>query len=318
MVESGIAMACRRGSTVRVEGTRHHGKVSIDRVILFRLATSGRFERAVRALPLGERLAWQAASRYVSGTTAADAFELTLSLHDRGVDASIDQFGELAGDVALAESVGADYLSLADKLPGLPQGTWLSIDLSHLGLDVDPPGCAKRLAAIAGKLTDGRRIQVGAEDYDRADAVLDCVSTVARQGLADRLGATVQANFRRAPDDLGRLVEAGVHIRLVKGAYVEPADRALPYGEPTDVAYLQLAHRLAELQASFSLATHDGVVREALLAALGPRPVEQLLGVRSEVLYDLVARGVPARVYLPFGADWFRYWMRRLAESRGS
>ncbi|MGI8627284.1 MAG: proline dehydrogenase family protein [Geodermatophilaceae bacterium] len=176
---------------------------------------------------------------------------------------------------------------------------------------------AEHLAVIAAALPPGRRIQVGAEDLGRADAVLGCVLTVAENGLADRLGATVQANLRRASADLERLVGAGVHIRLVKGAYVEPPSRALPYGEPTDVAYLTLAHRLAETGAEFALATHDGVVREALLAALGPRPVEQLLGLRPEVLDDLVERGVPVRVYLPFGHDWFRYWMRRVAESRG-
>jgi proline dehydrogenase len=113
-------------------------------------------------------------------------------------------------------------------------------------------------------------------------------------------------------------VAAGVHIRLVKGAYLEPGDRALPYGEPTDIAYLHLAHRLAGAGAQFALATHDGVLREALLAALGPRPVEHLLGVRPAVLDDLIARGIPVRVYVPFGGNWFRFWMRRLAESRGT
>jgi proline dehydrogenase len=97
-----------------------------------------------------------------------------------------------------------------------------------------------------------------------------------------------------------------------------PADRALPYGEPTDVAYLRLANWLAGTGAPFALATHDGVLREALLAALGPRPVEQLLGVRPANLDKLVARGIPVRVYVPFGDDWFRYWMRRIAESRGA
>ncbi|MPZ62202.1 MAG: hypothetical protein GEU93_13095 [Propionibacteriales bacterium] len=158
----------------------------------------------------------------------------------------------------------------------------------------------------------------GAEDYGRADSVLECVLAAAAQGLADRLGATAQANLRRAPDDLERLVEAGLYVRLVKGAYVEPPDRALPYGEETDVAYVRLAHRLAESGAEFALATHDGVLREALLAALGPRPVEQLLGVRPETLDELAVRDIPVRVYLPYGDNWFRYWMRRVAESRGS
>ena len=272
----------------------------------------------MRIMPAGERLAWRAASRYVSGTTAADAFELARRLHDQGMGTSIDQFGEQVNDVAVAQRVAADYLRLAGELNSLPEDAWLSIDLSHLGLDVDLTGCTELLAAIAGQLSAGRRIQVGAEDRDRADAVLECVLTVASQGLADRVGATVQANLRRAPADLEHLIAAGVHIRLVKGAYVESTDRSLPYGEPTDIAYLHLAHRLAQADAPFALATHDGVLREALLTALGPHPVEQLLGVRPSTLEDLAARGVPTRVYLPFGAAWFRYWMRRLAESLGS
>lgn len=289
-----------------------------DRVILSRLAASTRLERAARAAPLGERLAWRAASRYVAGTTAVAAAQVARELRDRGVGSSIDEFGELVQETTTAERVAASYLELADQVNTLPADTWLSIDLSHLGLDVDPPGCAARLAAIAARLSAGRRIQVGAEDFSRADAVLACIETVAGQGLADRLGATAQANFHRTPRDVERLVAAGVHIRLVKGTCVEPPDRALPFGEPTDIAYLRLAYRLAETQAPFALATHDGVLREALLAALGPRPVEQLLGVRPATLDELVARGIPVRVYVPFGNDWFRYWMRRLAESRGA
>lgn len=200
---------------------------SADRAILFRLATSARLERAVRAAPFGERLAWRAASRYVAGTTAAAAVQAAKALHDRGVGSSIDLFGEQILHAATAERVTADYLALADQVNALPTDVWLSADLSHLGLDVDPPGCADRLAAIAARLPEGRRIQVGAEDHTRAEAVLACVETVARQGLAGRLGATAQANFRRTPGDLERLIEAGVHVRLVKGAYLEPGDRAL-------------------------------------------------------------------------------------------
>ena len=289
-----------------------------SRAILFRLATSTRLERTVRAVPLAERQAWRAASRYVAGTAAADALRVTRDLHGRGIGSSIDQFGELVTDTLTADRVAADYLTLASDIGALPADVWLSADLSHLGLDMDPHGCAERLAEIAEHLPARRRIQVGAEDWGRADAVLACIEAVARQGLAGRLGATVQANFRRTPADLDRLVAAGVYIRLVKGAYVEPDDRSLPYGEATDIAYLQLAHRLAAAGAQFSLATHDGVLREALLAAIGPRPVEQLLGVRAEVLDELADRGLPVRVYVPFGQDWFRYWMRRLAESRGA
>jgi|SRR5215469_3204150 len=291
--------------------------MAVDREILFRLATSQTFESAVRATPLGEQLAWQAASRYVASTTTMGGLETSRELHARGAGSSLDQFGEHVTDVAVAEKVTSDYLELADQVNAMTADAWLSVDLSHLGLDLDPLGCADRLAAIAVRLSGDRRVQVGAEDHSRADAVLACVVSVAGRGLAHRIGATVQANFLRTKVDLERLVEAGVHIRLVKGAYVEPEDIALPFGEPTDIAYLRLAHWLAESSATFCLATHDGVLREALLQALGPRPVEQLLGVRPAVIDELVARGIPIRVYVPFGDNWFRYWMRRLAESRG-
>lgn len=299
-------------------GDCQNASVSVIRSVLFRLATSVLFEQVVRAAPRGEWLARRAAARYVAGTVPTQAFQLARELHARGVGSSIDHFGELAVDMSVVQRVVMDYLKLADDLVTQPQDTWLSIDLSHLGLDLDPRACAEHLTAIAGRLPPNRRIQIGAESHDRAEAVLECVLSVAGQGLADRLGATVQANFRRSPGDLRRLIEAGVHVRLVKGAYVEPIHRALPYGEATDIAYLRLAHDLAEAGAEFALATHDGVLREALLADLGVRPVEQLLGVRPSVPDDLVARDVPVRVYVPFGNDWFRYWMRRVAESRGS
>ncbi len=291
--------------------------MGLDRAVLFRLATSTRFEAAVRALPGGERASWSAASRYVAGRSREEALAVTGRLLAAGRGVSVDLFGEQVTDVGAADRVVAEYRSLAAALPAPPADVWLSVDLSHLALDADPAGTADRLAAIAAALPAGRRVQVGAEDAWRTDAVLSCVLAVAARGLADRLGATVQANLVRSPGDADALADAGVHVRLVKGAYVERAG-VHRYGEPTDVAYLRLGARLAGRGADWSMATHDGRLREALLLAGGPGTVEQLLGVRPEVLDDLAGRGVPTRVYVPYGADWFRYWMRRVAESRGA
>lgn len=185
----------------------------IDRAVLFRLATSTRLERAVRGVARGEDAAWRAASRYVAGRTPEDARRVTGEQHARGVTSSVDQFGELVEDTGVAAKVGEDYLRLATSLAGFPDDTWLSIDLSHLGLDIEPAGCANRLAAIAQALPAGRRIQVGAEDHARTDAVLTCVLDVSSRGLANRLGATAQANLHRAPEDLEHLITAGVHVR---------------------------------------------------------------------------------------------------------
>lgn len=291
--------------------------MGVDRALLFRLATSERFERLVKGLPGGEAQAWRAASRYVAGRSREEGLTTAAALLRRGHGVSVDLFGELVRDPAIAGQVAEAYLALAAALPLPPADVWLSVDLSHLAIDTDPVGAADRLAAVAAALPAGRRVQVGAEDARRADAVLGCVLNVAARGLAARLGATVQANLQRAPRDADALTSAGVHVRLVKGAYLEPIG-AHRYGEATDVAYLQLAFRLAAAGATWSMATHDARLREALLLALGSVPVEQLLGVRPDVLDQLRQREVPTRVYVPYGPDWFRYWLRRLAESRGA
>jgi proline dehydrogenase len=156
---------------------------------------------------------------------------------------------------------------------------------------------------------------VGELDGD-ATLALAAVREVALAGAP--LQITLQANLRRSSEDWPVLVEAGIAVRLVKGAYVEGSQQAHPYGDETDIAYVRLAHELHGAGARFALATHDPVIREALLAALGPTPVEMLLGVREEDARALVGRGVPIRLYVPFGRRWFRYWMRRVAEAQGA
>lgn len=291
--------------------------MGVDRAALFALATSQRFERAVKRLPGGESAAWHAASRYVAGRSRLDALEVCGRLLEQGHGVSIDLFGERVHDPAVADRVLADYLELAEGLPPHPADVWLSVDLSHLALTADAGAAADRLAQIAGALAPGRRVQVGAEDAALADAILACVLNVAERGLSDRLGATLQANLVRSGGDLETLVDAGVHVRLVKGAYLE-ASGALPHGEPTDIAFLRLGARLAQHGGPWSAATHDGRLREALLLAHGPVTIEHLLGVRPDVLAELAQRRIPTRVYVPYGGEWFRYWLRRVAESRGA
>jgi proline dehydrogenase len=289
----------------------------LDRAVLFRLATSERLERAVKALPLGEAAAWRAASRYVAGRSRGQALATATALLSCGHAVSVDLFGERLSDPGAADRVLEAYIELAGALPSPACDAWLSVDLTHLALDTDASAVAGRLAAIARALPAGRRVQVGAEDAARCDAIVACVLDVAARGLADRLGATVQANLLRSPADADALADAGVHVRLVKGAYIE-ATGVHPHGEATDVAFLRLGFGLAERGAPWSMATHDGRLREALLLAHGPLPVEQLFGVRPEILDELHTRGIPTRVYVPYGPDWYRYWLRRVAESRGA
>ena len=145
---------------------------------------------------------------------------------------------------------------------------------------------------------------------------MGAVLAVARAGGA--VSATVQANLRRSRADAHALAEAGVPIRLVKGAYVEDPGIALPWGESTDLAFLELAHELHASGADVALATHDPILREALLRSLSDVGVEMLLGVHGADAVALARRGVAVRVYVPYGEGWFRYAMRRWAESVGS
>jgi proline dehydrogenase len=283
---------------------------------LFALATSDRFERAVRATWRGELLAYHLASRYVAGRTVDDAFGTARRLADAGVLSSIELFGENVTDPAEADRVADDYVALAERLGDAPPGTFLSLDLSHLGIDEPGPGPQRRLERAAAALPAGSCIQVGAREAVRADRTLEAVLAVARAG--GPVAATLQANLRRSERDASVLAEAGVPIRLVKGAYVEARGVAHRWGEPTDLAFVELAHRLHEGGATVYLATHDRVLREALLPAMPGADVEMLLGVRPEDHADLVARGIRVRVYVPYGDDWFRYAMRRAAESRGA
>jgi len=287
-----------------------------SRRALFVLATSEGFERAVRAVPGGAAIAWRLASRYVAGPSSEDALGRVRGLSEHGLASSIDFFGENVTDAGEADRVVDEYVRLAGRLATQgPPGTYLSVDLSHIGLDGPADAVARRLERIAAALPGGARVQVGAEQEARTDRILAAVLTVARAG--GPVSATVQANLRRSIRDVETLAEAGVPVRLVKGAYVERPEAALAWGDPTDVAFAELAYALARAGASFSLATHDPVLREALLPAMPSVEVEMLLGVRPDDQASLVARGIPVRIYVAFGGEWFRYAMRRWAESRG-
>lgn len=280
------------------------------------LATSSAWERAVSAAPGGRWVAYRLSRSYVAGPTVDDALARAHRLAEHGLSSSIDLFGERVTDPAEADRVTDDYVALAQTLQRAPASAWLSIDLSHIGLAESGRAAQSRLERIAAALPAGRRIQVGAEDERHADAILAAVLGAARAGAA--VSATVQANLYRSRSDADALAAAGVPIRLVKGAYAEPADRARPWGEATDLAYLELAHELYAGGGELSLATHDPVLREALLRALPGVGVEMLLGVRAADAAATRARGVPVRIYVPYGDQWFRYAMRRFAESLGA
>jgi proline dehydrogenase len=128
----------------------------VDRAILFKLATNERLEQVVKGVPGGEENAWRAASRYVAGRTRDEALQVAEAQVAKGHGISVDLFGEMSTDPADAARVVDEYLELAKLLPAPPADVWLSLDLSHLALDVDPAGAADHIARIAEALSPGR------------------------------------------------------------------------------------------------------------------------------------------------------------------
>lgn len=273
---------------------------------------SDRFETALGRVPGARERAYARARRYVAGETLADALAVAHDLRALGLAVSLDAFGELERDADRAAAATGEYTALIEAAAALGGDTWVSVDLSHVGLDVSAAFCETQLARITEQLPAGMRLQVGAEDAGRCDAVLHQVEVAAGRGAA--LTCTLQANLRRSIDDVPRIAALGMPVRLVKGAFVEAAADAFPYGAETDTSYLRLAHALQERGVEVLVATHDPVLR----TALNPTQVEMLLGVQPETAAGLARDGATVRIYAPYGAMWFRYFMRRVAEAQGA
>ena len=288
---------------------------ALRRRLLYRLATSDQLEKAVRALPPVERRCYGLARRYVAGTSLEDALGVVSDLWRQGLSASVDFFGEGPREPDVIEAAVRRYLEAARRLGELECQAYLEVVPSHLGLDISPDFLRGRLERIIEALPSGSRLEVSAEESRRAHPTLEVVLALAREGAP--VVATLQANLRRSEVDAERLADAGVPVRLVKGAYLEASDVAHAWGDPTDLAFLRLAHGLHASGVELAIGTHDPVIREALLASLAGIGVEMLLGVRPGDAQDLVQRGHRVRIYLPFGDEWFRYWMRRVAEAAG-
>lgn len=254
---------------------------------------------------------WQRGRRYIAGLALADATAIAASLAERSIATNLGWLAQVATDAETASANANRYASLAESLAALPDATRLEVDLPHIGLG--DPVAVKHLRQIASKLPAGRFIQVGAEDSDQTSTVLDTVLAAHMDGVPIR--ATIQANLRRSPEDASRLTAAGVPIRLVKGGFPEPLDRALPYGVETNRAFVALAEQVRSAGTGLSLATHDQRMHDLLWP--GPE-VEMLLGVRPDAANALVADGHTVRLFVPFGEAWFDYVAKRVSDAENA
>jgi proline dehydrogenase len=283
---------------------------------LLKAAGSPRLRRLVTSNPVARRVA----DRFIAGDTLDEAEQAIRVLNARGISVALDYLGENTESEAQArESTGA-YLAALDRIQEGGLDANISVKLTAMGLDLRQELALEEATRVAarGKEVDAM-VGVDMEAYPYVDRTLDIVEAVKRS--YDNVGVCLQSYLYRTRDDLDRLNRAGVPVRLVKGAYQEPPEVAYPQKASVDAAYARLLDALVQANPYPMVATHDpALVRlTKTLVARHRRDrdsfeFQMLYGVRRDLQEEVVAEGYRLRVYVPYGTQWFPYFMRRLAE----
>jgi proline dehydrogenase len=261
------------------------------------------------------------ARRFIAGETIADAIVAVRDIEARGMRHTLDYLGESVGTLSAAETATREYLTLIEDVHRAGVEKNLSLKLTQLGLDIDKAICVdnlRRILTAADKC--GFFVRIDMESSHYTDVTLDIFETVWNHG-SHNVGVVLQSCLYRTEQDFERVNRLGARIRLVKGAYREPKAVAYQKKSDVDAAYLRLAHRLLTEGTYPAIATHDEtildkVTRLAAARAIPPDRYEfqMLYGIRRDLQKALTEQAYTVRVYVPFGKEWFPYFMRRLGE----
>jgi proline dehydrogenase len=291
----------------------------VPRALFHLLASSATLKRLASSYGLRKETSF--AHRFIAGDTVADAIAAARTVQQRGMLVSLDLLGESVRTVAEADAATRGYLEVIDAALAAGVDRNLSLKLTQLGLDVDRATAVDNLRRVlhaAGQHDFFVRIDMENSPY--TEVTLDIFETVWNLGLRN-VGVVIQSMLRRSVDDVRRIDRLGGRIRLVKGAYKEPRQIAYQAKSEVDAAFLRLMEELLEHGTYPAIATHDPAMisaTKARAAALGLAPdrfeFQMLYGVRRDLQSQLVQAGYRVRVYIPFGREWFPYFMRRLGE----
>lgn len=271
--------------------------------------------------------------RFVAGETIDEALAVVEALNRAGLNVSLDFLGESVTTMAEAQAAADTYLRALERIGASGARANVSIKLTGFGLDLDPTGCRRLVRLVAARAREaGTFLRIDMEGTPHTDRTLDVVREIHAEGAP--VGTVLQAYLYRTEDDLNALAADGIKIRLCKGAYQEPADKAFPHKADVDANYVRLTHILLDYARDAVPASPDG--RTPPLAALathdermiaagrdyaarrripGDRYEFQMLyGVRRELQEQLAREALAVRTYVPFGTHWYPYFMRRLAE----
>jgi proline dehydrogenase len=261
----------------------------------------------------------------VAGTEVEDALRATRAVNQAGMSVSIDNLGENVTNAEEARLSAQLYHQLLDQIAARRLDANISLKLTHMGLDVDESLARELVSGLVAKaatMQPPNFVRVDMEGSPYTQRTLDFVHELHRQpGNQGRVGAVIQSYMRRAESDIEKLLAEGIRIRLCKGAYKEPPEIAFQKKSEVDANYVKLMKILMKSRIYHGLATHDEkIINQAKAFATKNRisrdafEFQMLYGIRRDLQQSLVADGWRMRVYIPFGAEWYPYLMRRLAE----
>jgi len=291
------------------------------RALFISLSESRSLRTFAERSSIGQRLS----SRFVAGTEVEDALRAARAVNQAGMSVSIDNLGENVTNAEEARSSAQLYHQLLDQIAIRKLDANISLKLTHMGLDVDEAlahELASGLVAKAATMIPPNFVRVDMEGSPYTQRTLDFVHELHRQPENQgRVGAVIQSYMRRAASDIERLLDEGIRIRLCKGAYKEPPEIAFQKKSEVDANYVKLMKILMKSGIHHGLATHDEkIINQAKAFATKNRisrdafEFQMLYGIRRDLQQALVREGWRMRVYIPFGAEWYPYLMRRLAE----
>ncbi|MFB6123429.1 MAG: proline dehydrogenase family protein [Haloferacaceae archaeon] len=261
------------------------------------------------------------ASRFVAGETVPVALDHVRRMNDAGVSVILNRLGEHYTDRAAADADADAYRQLLRDLDGSGLAACLSVKPSQLGLTVDESVYRENYRAVVESAADHDAfVWSDMEDATTTDATLDAFETLARE-FPGRVGQCLQANLRRTGDDVERLADVPGKIRLVKGAYDEPADVAYTRAEAVSESFREnLALLFREYDGDVAVATHDPELvdyAKRLGEAYGRDfEFQMLMGVREGAQRELAAEGYDVWQYAPYGRQWLAYFYRRVRERK--
>ena len=290
--------------------------LSAGRKVLLAAADSPRLGRFVQRY--GFRLG---ASRFVAGESLDAAVPVLRGLNDKGLLTNTTLLGEGVTTEAETAAVVAAYRAVLDRIAAEGLRTNVALKLTHLGLAFDEELAHRNVAGLVEHARGlGNFIRIDMEESARVEPTLRIYRRLRDAGY-DNVGAVLQSYLYRSESDLAVLLPLAPNLRLVKGAYLEPADVAYAEKSDVDAAYVRLLETALTGGGFTAIATHDEALIERAIAFTQEHGISRerfqfqlLYGVRSALQLDLVRRGYAVLVAAPYGPDWYRYLMRRLAE----